>query len=426
MICSETVDALMNEKIGTSERIVRSLAAKLGFAGATAGLFSIASVFGTAGTGTAIATLSGAAFNSAALKWLGGGISMAVGGWIVFLISLVVGVLSYVLAILTFRKFKGSKRKLKNLDSQEKRVVETLMLISIGFRAQADQKRHLDPISAAVLQDKVFGRLCDELQICIQKVRYWPAIPREKLRKQVGKISELNAFLSRTAQVGGQRARLISGAERADIVPVVVLKLMSKPVPALNAEEKLVLEALRRANKRKLKKASLDTLAEYFRLERIDRLAAQLEKARRIYRKLTTRSKSSSSSEEYTVAFVEDPERAGVTVLIQSLITGETSTSHIQGADHRKLFDDSQASKVDASTTSNGMESHDLLNGSGRNDWAGDSELLENLSIAAMITLAKNAGGFLSGRAISKQQKNKLVKDGVVTISVAGLSQLIL
>ena len=143
IVCGETVDALLNQKSGTSERIVRSLAAKLGFAGATAGLFSIASILGTASTGTAISTLSGAAFNSAALKWLGGGVSMALGGWIVFLFSFVAAAISYFVAKITFTKYTGKKRKLKNLDDQEKRVVETFMLVAIGFRKQAEQMRSL-------------------------------------------------------------------------------------------------------------------------------------------------------------------------------------------------------------------------------------------------------------------------------------------
>ena len=58
---------------------------------------------------------------------------MAVGGWVVFLVSLVVGVLFYIFARLTLEKHFGRRRKLKSLDAQEKRVVGTLMLIAVGF-----------------------------------------------------------------------------------------------------------------------------------------------------------------------------------------------------------------------------------------------------------------------------------------------------
>jgi len=426
MTCGETVDALLNNKTGTSERMVRSLAAKLGFAGAGAGLFSIASIFGTASTGTAISTLSGAAFNSAALKWIGGGISMAAGGWVVLLFSLVVSVITYFIAKLTFRKFTGKKRKLKNLDEQEKRVAVTLMLIAVGFRKQADQMHRLDPTSADILYDKVFERLSSELQKCIEKIAHWPTIPRERLRKQADKIQELRTFLHNTARSGRHNLGIVSGAERVDVVPVAVFKLMSNPVPALNTEEKLVLEALRRTNKRKLKKASLEALSEYVRLERIDRLADQLEKVRRIYRKLRKRQRLLSQPEEYTVAFVEAPDRTGVEVLIQNLRTGDASISKIQGSEHNKLLDDSEAERIDGGRSSEGANSEDIFESSGSLDRGEETEILENLSIAGMITLAKSAGAFLSGQTISKQRQKMLVEDGVVMVGVAGLSQLIM
>ena len=56
---------------------------------ATSSFFVIAGTFGTAGTGTAIGSLSGAAFTSSALAWAGGG-SLAAGGGGVALGSLVV------------------------------------------------------------------------------------------------------------------------------------------------------------------------------------------------------------------------------------------------------------------------------------------------------------------------------------------------
>lgn len=413
IICSETVDALLNQKTGTAERIVRSLAAKLGFAGATVGLFSIASIFGTASTGTAISTLSGAAFNSAALYWIGGGVSMALGGWIVFLFSLLIGVISYFIALLTLRKFTGKKRKLKHLDDQEKRVVETLTLIAVSFRKQADQRRRLDPTSASMLHDTVFQQLSRELTACLEKVASWPTNPRERLKKQAVIIRELRAFLFSIVPPERNHLRKLSGAKRANIVPVTILKLLSNPVPSISAEEMLVLEALRRTNKRKLKKASLEVLSEYARLERIDRLADQIEKVKRGYRKLTTRSKGESTSEEYVLAFEEDSDGSRVQAYVQNLRSGETCTLKIQWSEHSTILhqsEDREDNEIGADFRSVGEE----------------SEILENLSIATMITLAQSAGAFLRGQAISKQRQRQLARDGVVLAGVAGLSQLLM
>lgn len=83
----ELVDALANvqdaflrvETGTTATRRAAQITAKLGTtAGVTSAMFGAAAIFGTASTGTAIGTLSGAAFTNAALAWLGG--SMAAGG----------------------------------------------------------------------------------------------------------------------------------------------------------------------------------------------------------------------------------------------------------------------------------------------------------------------------------------------------------
>jgi len=57
----------MGNPDGLSSRISRGAAFKLGAAGASVGIFSVASLLGTASTGTAIGTLSGAAFTGASL-----------------------------------------------------------------------------------------------------------------------------------------------------------------------------------------------------------------------------------------------------------------------------------------------------------------------------------------------------------------------
>lgn len=63
------------DKKKTSQFLKKVLIMKAGSATSTAGVFGLASVFGTAGTGTAIGTLSGAAANSATLAWLGGSVA---------------------------------------------------------------------------------------------------------------------------------------------------------------------------------------------------------------------------------------------------------------------------------------------------------------------------------------------------------------
>jgi len=147
------VDALLIEKRGTSARIVRALSVKLAAAGTTAGLFSIASILGTASTGTAISSLSGAAFNSAALAWIGG--SVVTGGWIVLGAAAAGGAVAYFGSRKIIGKWTGKRRKKKSLDSQEMRFVETCLMLATAFRKRAAQKSILDRITAETLQQNL-------------------------------------------------------------------------------------------------------------------------------------------------------------------------------------------------------------------------------------------------------------------------------
>jgi hypothetical protein len=148
----DLVDALLIEKRGTSTRIVRAVSVKLAAAGTTAGLFSIASILGTASTGTAISSLSGAAFNSAALAWIGG--SVVSGGWIVLGAAAAGGAVAYFGSRKLISKWTGERRKKKSLDPQEMRFVETCLMLATAFRERVGQNAVLEPITAEALLNR--------------------------------------------------------------------------------------------------------------------------------------------------------------------------------------------------------------------------------------------------------------------------------
>jgi hypothetical protein len=103
------------------------VASKIAGIAASGALLSLVSSFGTAGTGTAIASLSGAASTSATLAWVGGllGGGMATGAVLTGGVSIVVGLGAY--------KALGSERRdFEFLDENEQRVVQYCwMLIAI-------------------------------------------------------------------------------------------------------------------------------------------------------------------------------------------------------------------------------------------------------------------------------------------------------
>jgi hypothetical protein len=94
---------------------------------ASGALLSLVSTFGTAGTGTAIAGLSGAASTSASLAWVGSllGGGMATGAVLTGGVALVVGLGAY-------KALSSEKRNFEELDEIEQRIVQYCwMLIAI-------------------------------------------------------------------------------------------------------------------------------------------------------------------------------------------------------------------------------------------------------------------------------------------------------
>jgi LPXTG-site transpeptidase (sortase) family protein len=74
--CEGVNDALLREEGGTTAKMTKVAAVKLGAIGTSAGIFGVAATVGTASTGTAIGALTGAAATSATLAWVGGSVAM--------------------------------------------------------------------------------------------------------------------------------------------------------------------------------------------------------------------------------------------------------------------------------------------------------------------------------------------------------------
>ena len=126
------VAAVMNAEPRSFRKLLASAAvAKVGAAGASYGVFGLASLFGTASTGTAIGTLSGAAAESATLAWLGFG-SMATGGALIVPAVMVAG--GYVL----LKVWRGKARQPESLSANERENVSACMGMAVALREQAD------------------------------------------------------------------------------------------------------------------------------------------------------------------------------------------------------------------------------------------------------------------------------------------------
>jgi hypothetical protein len=438
--CEDTLDALLNQRTGTSERVVRTLATKFGFAGATVGVFSIASLLGTASTGTAISTLSGAAFQSAALAWIGG--SVATGGLIVFGVGIAGGAVAYLGARYGLNKITGKKRKEKSLDEQERRVVETCLYLAASFRQQQKAGRLLDPTSASVLHEYALKPLSQELGVCLDKVSDWPAIPLNRLSKEVSRIVELDQFLETTAGNAGHKLGMIGVPIATGVVSATVLKLLGGDLANFTQNEELVLEALRRSNS-SLNNASNEELAVYVQGLEVEQIAGLTNNVKGIYHELRFQERENTDGDEYIVELFEDTNHPGADVRIINTETGEITTVQLKATNYAAyvrehndryrdidIFATSEVADQDNSIPSSGFPNEELTRDTesvlGALREKGDQDILDSMGVAAMVILARSAGAFLKGKSVSTKQKEQMIKDGIVAASVAGLTNLVL
>lgn len=438
----DLVDALLIEKSGTSARVVRALSAKLGAAGATVGMFSIASLLGTASTGTAISSLSGAAFSNAALAWIGG--SVVTGGWIVLGAAAVGTAAAYYGSRKIFSKWTGKRRKKKALDKQEKQFVETCLMLATAFRKQVEDKAVLDQISTQALHQNLTQELIQQLNVCIAKVTDWPSIPLNRLKHRKDKLEEMLDSLkilkdTSTAIKKGARTR---GPILTGIVSATVMKLMATDLPSFSDDEQMVLQALRRSNNN-LTDASEFELSRYVQSLSMEQTAGLKNNVKGIYHELAFQRRENLDGDEYIVELFDDTNHAGADVRIINVETGDITEVQLKATNYASyvrehnekyeniiVFPTSEVADKSSEWSSSGFSNENLTaDATSTLDKLGqgiDADIAESMGVAAMVTLAVNAKSMLKGESLSTQAKQKIIQDGVVAASVAGLVQLIL
>ena len=428
----DLVDALLIEKRGTSARIVTALSGKLAAAGTTASLFSIASILGTASTGTAISSLSGAAFNSAALAWIGLGVAAAGGAAAYFGSRKLVG------------KWTGVRRKKKSLDPQEMRFVETCLMLATAFRERANQNAVLDPLTAETLQQNLKHDLLEQLDVCIAKVSDWPDLPLMRLEdRKVDLVELLDALPMAHVQNPSIRRKSTAAAPVVTgVVSATILKLMSDTSPSFTEDEELVLQALRRSNN-SLADASELELSEYVQSLSVEQISGLKNNVKGIYHELAFQRQENLDGDEYIVELFGDTNHAGADVRIINVETGDVSEVQLKATnyasyvrEHNEKYENIDVlvtsevagSSPDWSSSefSNADLTADTSSALQKLGHEADVDIVHSMGVAAMVALATNAKSMLKGDALSTEAKQKIIQDGVVAASVAGMVQLII
>lgn len=433
--CDTTSDAVMREQSGVSSKLSKALAGKLGVAGTTAGIFSVASLLGTASTGTAIGTLSGAAFTSASLAWIGG--SVAMGSIIVSVAAVSGGIGAALGAGWALKKYVwGSKRKPTELEEQEQKVISACIALSAGFRQQAQEGRELDPESAKALYADALQPLCDELRDIHAKVNSWPYMARKKLENAC-------KGLQKSANFAGEQAKRHPNVTTGTVSAVFIQLLADGDLPAFNENEQLVLEALRRSNSL-LATATDNELAEYIQGMEPNQLQGLQNNVKGIYHELRFARDYSANEDQYAVELFEATNHPGADVRIINLETGEVREiqlkatgfmSHIRAHNDRyesvDLFAISELADTSDSISSTGMSNAELTGDvsnvvSGLGDVGESNEVLNSMALAGVVALARHTRVLLKGGNMSEEDKRRVLESGVVSAGAAGVVSLLI
>lgn len=134
-----------------SNRVSRAVAVKAGGAATAAGILGLVSTFGTASTGTAIASLSGAAASNASLYWVG---SIIGGGvWIGGILTGGVGIAA---AILAMKAIMGKQRAIDKLTDEEQGIINAALALAKVFREQIELNKAISLAEAQLVNNEAW------------------------------------------------------------------------------------------------------------------------------------------------------------------------------------------------------------------------------------------------------------------------------
>lgn len=221
---------------GWMQQFGKVVSAKVAGLAGTATLFGLVSTFGTAGTGTAIANLSGAAATNATVAVLGFGGGMATGAIVLSGFGLAVGMLTYKFL------FSASPRDFDSLTDEEKQIAETCGLLA----AAIEEKLKDDPLELyadealqfTVALEKLHQHLKTNTESVCSNLNQKNAVQyRQHILKdfQPVVLKGLNSYASKV------------GISPEGSVAGVFYSLLRRTALDGSVEEELVLDALRRS-----------------------------------------------------------------------------------------------------------------------------------------------------------------------------------
>ena len=311
---------LRAEKGSTAKKVSSNLAVVLA-ANATVptALLGIASFFGTAGTGTAISSLSGAAFNSAALAWLGGSVFT---GTIIVAATTVAAAWAGKAAIKKFSERFKDERKIEELSSREKTIYDAI--VEIAFRLK--QGSMVSGPTLLSFWNLNISPMLDQIErLTIDSYQKWNPKRLKKLELALLKLRQLekktDRRLSKTAHVP------------ISIFSATVTKLYLE-IGKWNEVDHLVMDAFRRSTNSLSDSASPEEIGAYIRgIDNPEARQGMLNNVKGIYHELAFAHRENNDGDEWFVELSVETNEPGVDVWLVNESTGERIPYQLKASD---------------------------------------------------------------------------------------------
>lgn len=322
--CLESIIAALTQQsekgLSKSRYVGRFVGGKLAGVTAMSAFYSAVATFGTASTGTAIGSLSGAAATNATLYWIGGlvGGGVAAGATVMTFGAAVIGAG----AIWVCSKLFGTKpRKLETLSLTEKRILCSCDILlrsletpekqsaSHRVRISLPSERHLyskyavQPLLSAIavtlfseggkkhLKENLTRKHRKKLQDQYRRLRAWseafsrtfPHKPLFKPRDQNTRRSSVlvrlwNSIFKRNHSKRGREVPEYRSTASSAICITVQSLLEGREGP-MNFEQRLVMDAMRRSDE-SLRSETPEALAQHIRTLAPEQLSSLVSKTR--------------------------------------------------------------------------------------------------------------------------------------------------
>ncbi len=254
--------------------IMGAVAGKLSATAATMGATSLVGAFGTASTGTAISTLSGAAANTATLYWFG---TLVGGGVVAGGVMLTTGGIgaAVVTGYAAKRMMDGKPRKMEDLEPFEAEIVRLATVMACAIRQDIDKGHVLTASEMRLVANHGIHPLVDQIE------NHRPEINTSLTASRHRKLDSCVAGL-RKMTAGHDHPVLRSAAV---VIAVTLQRLVDDVGRSWALEESLVLDALRRSNA-SLQNATVDELAAHVTAMSPEQLRGLAANVKGIYHEL--------------------------------------------------------------------------------------------------------------------------------------------